>query len=119
MIKNPIQFSKGIFFHDLTFQSKCFYIMCPLDTANSFDKAAVLGLHQMLVASNIPVTSFEDLCQRDTKDGLVSCDCSTYLSCRWCKRWFTFAMQRKIITGYPQSMNPTSTLVGKKIWWNC
>jgi hypothetical protein len=114
MLENPIEFSKGRSFHDLTFQSKCFHIMCPLETANSFDKAAVLGLHQMLVASNIPVISFEDLCLRDTKNGLVSCDCSTYLSRGWCKHSFAFALERKIITGYPQSMNPTSTLLGKK-----
>ena len=114
ILKNPIQFIKGRFFHDLTFQCKFFHIMCPIETAKPCDKAEVLRLHQMLVASNIPAIAFNDLCKRDTKNGLVSCDCSTYLSRGWCKHSFVFAMERKIITGYPQSMNPTSTLQEKK-----
>ena len=85
MIENPFQFSKGRSFHDLTFQCKCFHIMCPIETAKPCDKAAVLGLHQILVASNIPVIAFDDLCKRETKNGLVSFDFSTYLSCEWCK----------------------------------
>ena len=83
MLINPIQFSKGSSFHNLIFHSKYFHIMCPLETANSFDKGVVLGLHKMSVASNFPVISFEDLCLRDTKNGLVKCDYSTYLSRGW------------------------------------
>ena len=71
----------------------------------------------MLVASDIPVITFDDLYERETKNCPVSCDCSTYLSHGLCKNSFAFAMEHKVLTEYPQSMNLTSRLQ-EKSWLN-
>ena len=116
MLKNPAEYAKTKTFHELVYQAKCLKIIRPIDTKSTAEKASVMGLYKTLVACNIPIISIKEVFEKTSQNGLVSCDCGTYLKRGWCKQSFAFAMDRKIITGYPANMNPISTLKeGKKI----
>ena len=115
MLTNPTECAKTKTFHKLVYQAKCLKIIPPIDTKSTTEKASVMGFYKTLVASNIPIVPLKDILERTSQNGLVSCDCGTYLKRGWCKHSFAFAMDRKIITGYPANMNPISTLKeGKK-----
>jgi hypothetical protein len=84
-------------------------IMRPLPSANSKTKQAICQLHAMLTHNGIPMIPLEELLTRGRRDGLVACDCPTYLRRGWCKHSYASALDRGIILGYPTSMDPRPT----------
>ena len=88
--------------------------MCPIENDKLCGKVEVLRLQHILVADNIPVITFDDLCKRYIVNCWVSCYDITYLLHGWCKDSFLFAMEREIMTGELESTDRTNTLKNTK-----
>jgi hypothetical protein len=62
-------------------------------------------LHHRIENSSIPIISVAEIKERGN-GGLVSCTCAKWLHYTWCQHAFADAYRKKIILGFPPTMDP-------------
>ena len=91
-----------------------FHVMRPVDLADPRTGFAVRHLLKMLDDHGYCPIDCTELKEREPDDGLLICDCPKYLHYGWCEHTCSFAFHRGIITKYPQNMDPTPLIEGRK-----
>lgn len=87
-----------------------FCCMRPINAGKHYN--AVWCLRTIILNSGYDVIPMAAIVEKGN-DGLVSCDCSTYLHYAWCYHACSIAMHRKIIIKFPPNMDPSSSFAGK------
>ena len=87
-------------FEDIVDWYQSFHIIRPINTADPSGASRVKDLHNMLSYNGFQVIPLKELLLRNRTNGLVMCDCGTYLHYAWCQHVMAIAYKRGIITSF-------------------
>jgi nitrogen regulatory protein PII-like uncharacterized protein len=79
----------------------------PIDPNDSYDSwNAVVTLQTVLDSNGYDIMECKEIVELDLDNGLVSCDCWTYLHYAWCYHSCSIAFSRGIIKCFPTKLDP-------------
>ena len=85
--------------------NKCFHIVRPIVPIDGDEGPIRYYVEWMSKVNQFPMISADEVIARKNK-GLVACTCHEYLHYLFCKHSFGILKKRKIILGFPATMNP-------------
>jgi hypothetical protein len=105
----PESFATRLKFDQIVDWMWSFHLIKPIVFNDEEDWNCIVQYLQMLQESGLQTITPEELHDLGPK-GLVSCSCSNYLHCAWCKHSFCYAWKHGVVKGFPSRMDPTSTM---------
>lgn len=84
-----------------------FHVVRPVSTSNPDIRREIEPYLLLLKENDLDPISYEELCERESDKGLVTCDCRLFLHYGWCVHVAAVLMQRGIVRKYPTYMDPT------------
>jgi hypothetical protein len=102
-----------VFEEMVEWQSK-FCVLRPINPNDSEEAMALVKTWRTILHSHDYEIMETDEIAALGVEGLVSCDCSTYLHYCWCYHACSTAFHRKIITSYPPNLDPRPQFEGSK-----